>query len=215
MDRHPGGGFTDELASLLIPVSYLFALLLLVAAVVMTSLGRLWVAQLGDLSSVGLASICALYILSAHRFRTLGATPAVSMVLAVLFANVFLQSYEIVYGLSFLPSVSGGELRTILLLLVMVSPVVLVRDYLRFDMRTSLPLILLFGVVWFAWILFGFPQYYLNVYPYPPVLKTDDPFHLSLWFNFSSKAIFAAFFASLLEPHKAVRKLLEKVTRSR
>ncbi len=187
--------------------SYAGALALFAAAVALIALGQLWVFPLGGLSSVGLASICALYVLGEHRFRSRGAGPLESMVLAVLFANAFLQSYEIVYGLSFFPPMTGTELRTVILWLLMVSPLLLVRRYLRFG-RASGAALAAFAAVWAVWLLYGFPQYYVEGYPFPQVLRTGDPFHLSLWLNFGSKAILAAFYASLLEPAEGARALV-------
>jgi len=199
------------LGSLIVPASYILAAIAFVFAAVMTALGQLWVSELGNLSTVGLASICVLYVLSGLRLRTFGVPSLRSVVLAVLFANAFLNSYEIVYGLSFLPPITGTELRTIILWCVMVSPLALMREYLRFDRRTSIPLISLFVAVWVVWILCGFPQYYVEGYRYSPILRTSDPFHLSLWLNYSSKAIFAGFFASLLAPADVFRSLLSRV----
>lgn len=186
--------------------SFVVAYLLFAASLVLTVLGQLWISQLGGLSSVGLASVCALYVLSEHRFNTSGVAPMKSVVLALLFANAFLQSYEIVYGFSFLPSINGAELRTILLWFLMLSPLVLMYDHLRFK-RTSGLVLVLFVAVWIVWFLFGFPQYYIEGYPFPQILRTNDPFHLSLWLNFGSKAILATFYASLLEPVSTLRDL--------
>ena len=129
----------------------------------------------------------------------------------MLFANAFLQSYEIVYGLSFLPSMTGLEVRMIVLWLLMVSPLALVQEYLRFNW-TSGVILLLFVAVWGVWLLYGFPQYYIGGYPFPRVLRTDDPFHLSLWLNFGSKAILAAFYGSLLGPAESLRDLASWAT---
>lgn len=201
----------SRLTSLMVAASYIVAFAAFIFAAVMTATNQLWVTQLGDLSTVGLASICALYVLSESRFRALGTPPVRSVVLAVLFANAFLNSYEIVYGLSFLPALTGTELRTIILWVVMVSPLVLMRDYLRVDKKISLPLISIFAALWCVWIAYGFPQYYFSGYPYSPIFRTDDPFHLSLWLNYSSKAVFAAFFASFLAPANAFRSLWSRV----
>jgi hypothetical protein len=126
-----------------------------------------------------------------------------SIVLGVVFANAFLQVYELIYGMTFAlsgalsgpPSVSGTELRTFILWVIMISPILLVQEHLRFK-RTSAALLLLLGTVWAAWILYGFPQYY--------------PYNLSLWLNFGSKALLAALFVSLLEPLKALNNALAR-----
>jgi len=207
-----------RLTETLVPLSYVLAAFVFLASCALTVLGRLWVTPLGNISSVGLASISVLYVLSEHRFRSLGvASPTRSVVLALLFANAFLQSYEIIYGLSFLPAMTGAELRTIILWFLMVSPLVLMRDYLRFKWTTSFFLLALFAMVWAVWLLFGFPQYYSEGLPFAPILRTADLYITSLWLNFGSKAILAAFYASLLEPLKSLRELVHwrgKPTRS-
>jgi hypothetical protein len=196
-----------DLMKAVVPASYVAATVLFAAGVVLTVIGQLWVFALGGLSSVGLASICVLYVLSEHRFEGLGVRPVQSVVLALLFANAFLQSYEIIYGLTFFPPLTGAEARTVVLWLLMVSPLVLVSQYLRVRW-TSAVILFAFGAVWAVWLLYGFPQYYFSGYPYPQVLKAGDTFHLSLWFNFGSKALLAAFYASLLDPVRSLRDLL-------
>jgi len=192
-------------------------LLVLLASVVLTFEGQIWVGQVGDVSSISLASVSVIYVLGQYRFRSVGYTEMKSIVLGVLLANAFLQCYELIYGLTWglsallsdPPTVTGTDLRTFLLWIVMISPILLVHEHLSFK-RTSAALLSLTGAVWVVWILYGFPQYYLSGYFFPQVLKTSDPFHLSLWLNFGSKALLAVFFVSMLEPFKALRN-----TRSR
>jgi hypothetical protein len=207
----------NKLVHRLVLGSYIAALLALLASVALTVEGKLWVSQLGDVSSISLASVSVIYVLSQHRFAKAGYSELKSIVLAVLFANAFLQVYELVYGLTFAlsgalsgpPSVSGPELRTFLLWVIMISPVLLVHDHLRFK-RTSAALLLLLGTVWVAWILYGFPQYYYSGYAFPRILTTSDPYYLSLWLNFGSKALLAALFVSVLEPLKALDNALAR-----
>ena len=96
----------------------------------------------------------------------------------------------------------------------MISPILLVHEHLRFK-RTSATLLSLLFTVWVVWILYGFPQYYYSGYAFPQFLRTSDPFHLSLWLNFGSKALLAAFFVSLLEPLKALNDALALPSRLR
>ena len=191
----------------LVPISNLAALVLFVYAAVMTAIGRFWISQLGDFSSVGLASVCIIYTLAGEKFRKAGLSPSKSIVLALLFGNAFLQSYEIIYNLSFLPAITGAEVRTIVLLLVMLSPLFLMREYLQFNARTGLPLLVLFAATWAIWVLFGFPQYYTPGYRFLRFLSSSDPYSLSLLLNYGTKAILAAFFASLAEPSQAINGL--------
>ncbi len=206
--------FLDKLAGKVVLASYFAALLVLLASVALTFEGQIWVGQVGDVSSVSLASVSVIYVLGQYRFRSVGYSIMKSVVLGVLLANAFLQCYELAYGLTWglsgllsdPPTLTGTDVRTFLLWVVMISPILLVHEHLRFK-RTSALLISLTGAVWVVWILYGFPQYYLSGYFFPQVLKTSDPFHLSLWLNFGSKALLAVFFVSLLEPLKALRNL--------
>ena len=194
--------------------SYGASLLVFVASLVLTLEGQIWVVQIGSVSSISLASISVIYAVSQYRFMSGGYSKAESIVLGALFANAFLQCYEVAYGLTWAlsaliadPPLTGTEVRTFLLWLVMISPIILVRKNLRFT-RASAALLSATAVVWAAWILYGFPQYYLSGYFFPQVLKTSDPYHLSLWLNFGSKALLAAFFLSLLEPSSAFKAAL-------
>jgi hypothetical protein len=197
--------------------SYIAAFLALLASLALTVEGKLWVSQLGDVSSISLASVSVIYVLSQYGFAKAGYTELKSIVLGVLFANAFLQVYELIYGLTFAlsgalsgpPSVSGTELRTFILWVIMISPVLLVHDHLRFK-RAGAALLVLLVAVWIAWILYGFPQYYYSGYAFPRILSTSDPYNLSLWLNFGSKALLAALFVSLLEPLKALDDALAR-----
>jgi len=205
----------NKLVHRLVLGSYSAAFLALLASLALTVEGKLWVSQLGDVSSISLASVSVIYVLSQYRFAKAGHTELKSIVLGVLFANAFLQVYELIYGLTFAlsgalsgpPSVSGTELRTFILWVIMISPVLLVHDHLRFK-RTSAALVVLLSGVWATWILFGFPQYYYSGYAFTRILTTSDPYHLSLWLNFGSKALLAALFVSMLEPLKALNNAL-------
>jgi hypothetical protein len=195
--------------------SYVAATLALLAALVLTFEGRLWVVQIGAVSSISVGSVSVIYALSQYRFKSVGYTGMKSIVLGVLFANAFLQCYELIYGLTFSlsaimsdpPTLTGTDVRTFLLWLIMISPIFLVHEHLRFKW-SSAALLSLIGAVWVVWILYGFPQYYYSGYAFAQVLTTSDPFHVSLWLNFGSKALLAVFFVSLLEPLKALKAAL-------
>jgi hypothetical protein len=203
--------------------SYVAALIVFCASLILIARGQIWVVQVGSVSAVSIGSVSAIYVVSQYRFRSVGYADLSSLVLGVLFANAFLQCYEIVYsltwdlsgvvkavgGFAYDPpsSFTGTDLRMLLLWLVMASPLLLVRQHLRFSALSAV-LLSLTGVVWLVWVLYGFPQYYLTGYFFPQVLKTADPYGLSLWLNFGSKALMAAFFVSVLEPSNALRRLL-------
>jgi hypothetical protein len=207
--------YRDRLTHWIVLCSYLAALIAFAASLVLTFVGKLWVAPLGGVSSVSVGSVAVIYALSQYRFKSVGYTEMKSIVLGVLFANAFLQCYELAYGLTFSlsavlgdpPTLTGTEARTFILWLIMISPILLVHEHLRFK-RTSAALLLLTGVVWVVWILYGFPQYYNSSHAFAQILKTSDPFHLSLWLNFGSKALLAVFFVSLLEPLRALKAAL-------
>ena len=214
-------GLLGTLTSWVVLGSYGAALLVFLASLSLTFRGQIWVVQIGSVTSISLASISVIYALGQYRFMSAGYGGTESIVLGVLFANAFLQCYEIVYRLTWDlsalvsdPPLTGVEVRTFLLWLVMASPIVLVREHLRFK-RTSAALLLATAAVWLAWILYGFPQYYLSGYFFPQVLKTSDPYHLSLWLNFGSKALMASLFVSMLEPSKAFSAALSRLVPSR
>lgn len=207
--------YEDRLTHWIVLGSYVAALLAFAASLVLTLEGKLWVAPLGSVSSISVGSVAVIYALSQYRFKSVGYTEMKSVVLGVLFANAFLQCYEVAYGLTFSlsavlgdpPTLTGTDVRTFILWLIMISPILLVHEHLPFK-RTSAALLCLTGAVWAVWILYGFPQYYLSGYAFAQILKTSDPFHLSLWLNFGSKALLAVFFVSLLEPLRALRAAL-------
>ncbi|HVB95438.1 MAG TPA: hypothetical protein VND41_02400 [Nitrososphaerales archaeon] len=204
-------GYPARLTHWFVLGSYVAALLAFAVSLVLTFEGRLWVVQLGDVSSISVGSVSVIYALSQYRFRSVGYSEMKSMVLGILFANAFLQCYEVLYGLTFglsaalsdPPTIAGTDVRTFILWLIMISPILLVHEHLRFK-RASAALLALTAAVWVVWILYGYPQYYYSGYAFAQVLKTSDPFHLSLWLNFGSKALLAVFFVSLLEPLKAL-----------
>lgn len=199
----------------LVVLSYFAALGAFLVALALTYQGAIWVGPLGDVSSISVGGVAVIYALGQYRFSKGGYSQAKSVVLGVLFANAFLQCYEVVYGLTFglaaalgdPPTLTGADVRTFILWIIMISPIVVVHENLRFK-RESAALLALFAATWFVWVLYGYPQYYSSVYFFPQVLKTSDPFHLSLWLNFGSKATLGAFFVSLLEPLGSLRAAL-------
>jgi len=166
--------------------------------------GELWIGLLGGVSSISVAMMGVLYILTEYRLSKSGAAPVESIVLAALFVNVFLQSYELIYHFTFpvylnyfkLPFLNGAGIRYIALEAVMLLPLLLVRKNLGMR-RLSMMFVFIFAIVWAEWILCGFPQYFSSNYFYPVLLPTNDPYNLSIYLNFGSKIVLAGFFASL------------------
>lgn len=173
-------------------------------SVILVALGQFWIATIGNVSPVTVASVSGLYLLMNSRLRRDGVSAGLSIVLSILFANVFAQTFEVIYHFTFpvylnyfrAPYLNGDDIRYLGLEGTMLLPVLLVRRTLRFG-KVSAGLLLCFAVTWGIWILYGFPQYFATATYYPQVLRSSDPFHLSLILNFGSKAMLAAFFGSL------------------
>lgn len=178
-------------------------MVLLVFSVLWLATGHLLVGFLGDVSAVSAGAASGLYLLAERRF---GRDRLTSTVLALLFVNVFLQTYEVLYHFSFpvyfnyfkWPFLDGDSLRYLAGEGVVLLPILLVRSRLRFT-RIGAGLVALFVLIWGVWILFGFPQYFAPGYFYPQFLASADPYRLSLALNFGSKVVLAVVFASLLE----------------
>jgi hypothetical protein len=176
------------------------------------------VSTIGSISSVSLGSAGALFILSEYCFLSSGRMNRPdAIVFGILFPAAFLASYELIFHFSFTPAphyntlaVIGGGLRYLGTEGVLLLPIIFLRRNLAFT-RVSAFLLALFAVMWFVWFLYGFPQYYTYapIY-YPPVLKTNDYWDTSLFFNFGSKTVLAFFFASILKMRyrEEIRNLL-------
>lgn len=180
------------------------ALATLAASAFLAALGQYWIAVLGNVSPFSTGAISGLYLLMDSRLRKDGASPGESIVLSILFANVFAQSFEVIYLFTFPvylnyfrpPFFDGGDLRYLGLEGVMLVPILLVKRHLRFGALSG-ALVASFATMWTVWILCGFPQYFTDVFYYPRLLATPDSYHTSLFLDFGSKAILALFFASL------------------
>jgi len=202
----------DRLVHWTVVASYFLAAAAFIVALVLTYQGAIWVGPLGGVSSVSVGSVAVIYAIGQYRFKDTGFPEATSAVLAVLFADAFLQVYEVLYNLTFgLASVvndpvtvSGTEVRMLLLWGIMILPAYLVLGSLRLK-RLGVAALALTAILWVVWILYGFPQYYLTSYSFHQYLLTDNSFYVSLWLNFGTKALLAVFFVSLLEPTKALR----------
>ena len=183
---------------------WLAAIAGLLVSVILVALGQYWVAAFGGISSVSFGGACGLYILAYENFKT-DTGKGQSIVLAILFANVCLQTYEVVYHFAFPvyfnyfkpPYFVTDDVRYLAFEGTMLLPIVLVRRRLKFGPWSKI-LLTFFALIWAVWILSGFPQYFVTGYFYPTVLPAPDPYRLSLVLNFGSKAILILFFASLL-----------------
>ena len=176
----------------------------LVLSAVLVVLGQLWIAPLGGLSAISFGGACALSLIVYESLEH-DTGKGECIVLGILFANVCLQTYEVVYHFAFPvyfnyfkpPFFVADDARYLAFEGVMLLPVFLVRKRLRFGPVSKI-LLASFAATFALWILFGFPQYFVEGYYYPTVLSTPDPFRLSLLLDFGSKAILVFFFASLL-----------------
>jgi hypothetical protein len=183
----------------------ILSLIGLATGIFLTLEGDLRIDPLGGMSSVSLAAVSGLYLLTELHLSRNGTPIGQAVVLAILFANAFLQAYEITYHFTFpvylnyfrFPFLNGDGIRFLFLDGIMLLPLVLIKKYLSLTRLTWL-LLVIFLLVWGAWILYGFPQYFAEGYYFPRLLETSDPFHTSLYLNFGSKALLACFFASFL-----------------
>jgi len=168
-------------------------------------MGDIWLIPLGGMSSVSLAAVSGLFLLMEFRLSRKGVPLGQAIVMAVLFANAFLQTYEIIYHFTFpvylnyfrFPFLNGEDIRFLVLDGVMLLPLVLMKNYLSLT-RLTWALLVPFLLLWSTWILYGFPQYFAEGYYFPRLLETSDPFRTSLYLNFGSKALLASLFASFL-----------------
>jgi hypothetical protein len=206
---------TDRLVHRFVLASYLVAAVAFALALVRTFEGDLWIGLLGNVSAVSVGSGAVIYAVGQYTFEGAGSSEATSAVLGVLFANAFLQVYEVLYNLTFgLESlisdpivISGTEVRMLLLWTLMILPAYLVLGSLRLK-RSGIGVLALCALLWLVWILSGFPQYYPAPHTYRQFIPTGDRYELALWLNFGTKALLAAFFVSLLEPVGALRAAL-------
>ncbi len=175
-------------------------------AILFVTLGQFWIYPLGRVSPITVGAVCGLYFIMDRRLEKDGVSRGQAIVLATLFANVFAQSFEIIYHFSFPihlnyfkpPFLDGDGIKYLAMESTMLMPIFLVRRHLRFG-AISAVLGSCFAIVWAVWILYGYPQYFALAYYYPQILFSNDPFHLSLWINFGSKTVLALFFASIIQ----------------
>ena len=184
----------------------------LVASVILVVLGQFWLAVIEDISPVSIAAISGLYLLMDSRLRRGGVNHGESIVLSILFANVFAQTFELIYHFTFPvylnyfqpPFLNGDDVRYLATEGTMLLPILLLRRHLRFGILSA-GLLICFVTSWTVWILYGFPQYFTSAFYFPRFLSSQDSFDLSLWLGYGSKAILALFFGSTVW-HPALRR---------
>ena len=128
-----------------------------------------------------------------------------SIVASALFCNAFVHSFELVYHFTFpvylnyftFPFLDGQQISYLLIEAIALLPLFLIRKHLSLK-RICIAPFAVFLVLWAVWILHGYPQYFVEGYFYPRILRTADPYNLSLYLNFGSKAALAVLFATLL-----------------
>jgi hypothetical protein len=201
------GGLTHDAGRAAVLSLRLVAIAVFALSLAMIAAGDFWPGWIGSTSPFTLGSVAAIYILAELSLARKGLRALDRVVLSLLFANVFVQSYELIYHFTFPtslrglipPNIDGLEVKHLLASFPMLLPVLLVRGHISMK-RTSWLFVALFVAVWGVWMMYGFPQYYLEGRFYPALLQSDDPFTLSLALNYGSKVILAAFFVSLLDP---------------
>ncbi len=201
----PGVSHKENGVALLARTLRLAAWLTLVASAILVALGQLWLAVIENTSPVSTGAVSGLYLLMDSRLRKDGVNQGESIILSILFANVFAQTFELIYHFTFPvylnyfhpPFLTGDSIRYLALEGTMLLPILLLRKHLRFGVLSA-GLLSCFVASWAVWILYGFPQYFTDVFYFPRLLSSQDPFHLSLWLNYGSKAILALFFGSVV-----------------
>ncbi len=189
------------------------ALMALAYSLFLIASQEFWITPLGGTSPFSLGSASLLYLLSQYQFARDGRGRAGSVILGVLFANAFLQTYEIIYHFTFpvyslrYPFLQGMDVKFLIVELTMVLPLLLMRKDLSVK-KVSAYTLGLFLLSMLVWVLFGFPQYFSSVYYFQPVLHTGDPYHVALALNYGSKVILAAFFLTLLKIRRPGRAAL-------
>ena len=210
------GDEPPPMVRLLIDVVAAGAILYSVASIV---LGQYWIACLGNISSFSLLALALIYLTAESSLTHAGLGRIEAMVLSVLFANGFLQSYEIIYHFSFPvyfnhfnpPFLDGDGIRYLIERFLSILPIALIRRQLSFG-RLSLVSLLLFMVLWGIWILCGFPQYFAEDAFYPIIIRASDKYALSLMLNFGSKLVLAVFYISLLRLKSPLKDLSSRLT---
>ena len=178
----------------------------IILSTVMIVLRQYWIEPLGNMSTFSLGSVALVYLLSEKSLTEANTSWFDAIILSILYCNVFLQSYELLYHFSYPvylnyfkpPFLSGEDFRYLILGSLPILPVFMLRKHLSFK-KASIVALAVFASIWIVWIMYGFPQYFSSDYFYPRILKTDDPFTASLVLNFGSKPVLALFFVSLLD----------------
>jgi hypothetical protein len=181
------------------------AFLGLAASLVLLAGGQLLIGALGDISTVSLGSVCFLYLLMETRLERDSVPTGSSIVLALLYADVFLQTYEVLYHFTYPvylnyfrpPFLNPADLRYIAFEALLLSPILLVRRQVRLSWLSA-ALAALFVSIWAVWMLYGFPQYFTNDTYYYEVLTAASRHNTALVLNFGSKTVLALLFASLV-----------------
>jgi hypothetical protein len=162
---------------------------------------------LGGISAFSLLSISLIYTVSVRsNERVLGASRAIAY--SALYCVAFLSSYELVYHftwpvyLDYFRYPYGVNLSNLEYLAwhlpLVIIPAYLMRNRIRIT-RISYGFALAFVMIWSAWILAGFPQYFaLGTFYYQPIVSMSDYWSASLVLNFGSKLVFAGLFISMV-----------------
>lgn len=168
--------------------------------------GEFWLGFLGNASPFSLGAMAILYLLSEHGLSHAQVGRINSVVLSALFANSFVALYELIYYFTYPihlnyfrpPFLSGEGIRFLALQGLAILPILLMKQQLSIKKLSIVTLAILISI-WSIWILYGFPQYFVEGYFYQRIFETVDPSRLSLVLNFGSKTMLAAFFASIIK----------------
>jgi hypothetical protein len=169
-----------------------------------------WLPWLNNSSAFSLLSVSLIYMASASSNESdLGA--ARTIIYSALYCVAFVSSYELLYhftwpvyldyfGYPYGVNFSNLAYLAVFLPLVII-PLYLIRTRIRIT-KFTIAFVIVFVVIWAAWILTGFPQYFtIGTFYYRPFFSVSDYWNESLVLNYGSKMVLAGLFLSMVYSH--------------
>lgn len=168
--------------------------------------GDYLVAELGYVSIFTVGSVSAIILSADVSFRKQGVSKGKAIILATLYANAFVWSFELLYHFTFpvnlnyfrLPFLDGEGIRYLVMNSIPLFPLGLVIHRLKIRL-ISVALFCIFCAFWTVWVLSGFPQYFLTGTFYPVIFNL--PGYVVFSFSMTTKVCLGLFFLSLAWPH--------------
>jgi hypothetical protein len=194
-----------NLGSLWLSVIRVAAVLAMIAAAGLGLLGYFWL-PLDRISVFTVFSICVIFLAAESRLtRSRIYTKVQSVLLAVLYANSFVWTYEILYYYTFPGDWGFASLGDEAIIFVQLIPILILGRHLNLTGRIAMISGLALLSLWILWIASGFTQFwhlapfYSQVYVHLPNVYWD-----SFAINYASKLALAGVFVGLILPRKDV-----------